>query len=192
MSKRRVEIARTHARLTAYLVARGFLATVAGEKTAGRAELLRAIHANMPAEWQRFFANAHIKRDKDGALTALADHLHLLTTVARKSRAAKVVRAAKVKQSNTEVASDAFLETYEWRRVRMEALKKYGTKCQCCGASPKDGARMNVDHIKPRRIYPQLALDVSNLQVLCNECNHGKGNWDMTDWREAHATETGR
>ena len=82
--------------------------------------------------------------------------------------------------------SDEFLSTYEWRRVRMMALKKYGARCQCCGASPADGAVMNVDHIKPRRLFPQLALDVNNLQVLCHECNHGKGNWDMTDWRDAH------
>ena len=33
------------------------------------------------------------------------------------------------------------------------------------------------------KLFPQLALDVDNLQILCHECNHGKGNWDMTDWR---------
>jgi 5-methylcytosine-specific restriction endonuclease McrA len=81
-------------------------------------------------------------------------------------------------------ASDAFLMTYEWRKVRMEALKKYGAKCQCCGATPAHGAVMNVDHIKPRKLFPHLALDMNNLQVLCHDCNHGKGNWDMTDWRE--------
>ena len=83
------------------------------------------------------------------------------------------------------VTTDAFLQTYEWRRVRMMALKKYGPVCQCCGATPATGAVMNVDHIKPRKLFPQLALDVDNLQVLCHECNHGKGNWDMTDWRPA-------
>lgn len=66
----------------------------------------------------------------------------------------------------------------------MVALTKYGPVCQCCGANPSTGAVMNVDHIKPRRIYPELALDVNNLQILCHECNHGKGNWDMTDWRQ--------
>lgn len=81
------------------------------------------------------------------------------------------------------VAAPEFLQSYEWRKVRMMALKKYGAVCQCCGASPKTGAVMNVDHIKPRLLFPQLALDVDNLQVLCHECNHGKGNWDMTDWR---------
>jgi len=81
-------------------------------------------------------------------------------------------------------ASAEFLDTYEWRRVRMQALKKYGAKCMCCGATPATGAVMNVDHIRPRRLFPELALDINNLQVLCHECNHGKGNWDMTDWRE--------
>lgn len=82
------------------------------------------------------------------------------------------------------VASDAFLFSFEWRRVRMLALKKYGPKCQCCGATPQTGAVMNVDHIKPRKLFPHLALDVDNLQILCHECNHGKGNWDQTDWRQ--------
>jgi len=86
-------------------------------------------------------------------------------------------------------ATAAFLESYEWRRVRMQALKSYGARCQCCGVTPADGARMNVDHIKPRKLFPELALDVSNLQVLCHDCNHGKGNWDMTDWRVPLKTE---
>lgn len=85
--------------------------------------------------------------------------------------------------AGVDVASDAFLSTFEWRKVRMEALKKYGPKCQCCGATPANGAVMNVDHIRPRKKWPSLALDVNNLQILCHDCNHGKGNWDDTDWR---------
>ena len=83
-----------------------------------------------------------------------------------------------------DVESDAFLQTYEWRRLRMLVLTKRGARCECCGATPKDGVRMHVDHIKPRRLFPVLALDESNLQILCEVCNHGKGNWDQTDWRE--------
>lgn len=79
--------------------------------------------------------------------------------------------------------SKEFLMSFEWRRLRMMALKKYGPKCMCCGATPQTGAVMNVDHIKPRKTHPHLALDIDNLQVLCEECNHGKGNWDRTDWR---------
>jgi 5-methylcytosine-specific restriction endonuclease McrA len=88
-----------------------------------------------------------------------------------------------IKAGGVDVASDAFLYTFQWRKVRMEALKKYGPRCQCCGATPATGAVMNVDHIKPRKKWPSLALDVNNLQILCHDCNHGKGNWDDTDWR---------
>ena len=79
--------------------------------------------------------------------------------------------------------SPDFLNSWEWRQLRMKALKLHGSRCQCCGATPSTGAVMNVDHIKPRRLYPMLALELDNLQVLCHECNHGKGNWDQTDWR---------
>lgn len=82
-----------------------------------------------------------------------------------------------------DVASVEFLSTYQWRKVRLIALKRDGSRCACCGATPATGAVMNVDHIKPRKLFPELALDPDNLQVLCHECNHGKGNWDMTDFR---------
>jgi 5-methylcytosine-specific restriction endonuclease McrA len=71
----------------------------------------------------------------------------------------------------------------------MEALKKYGARCQCCGATAADGVRINVDHIKPRKLFPHLALSLDNCQILCQPCNHGKGNWDMTDWRDAEPTQ---
>lgn len=81
------------------------------------------------------------------------------------------------------IKSTEFLKTYEWRRVRKYVLVKYGGKCMCCGKSVADGIVLNVDHIEPRKTHPELALDKNNLQILCNECNHGKGNWNTTDWR---------
>jgi hypothetical protein len=87
--------------------------------------------------------------------------------------------------ANIDVSTNEFLLTYEWRKVRMVVLKKYGARCQCCGATPATGAVIHVDHIKPRKLFPHLALSINNLQVLCHECNHGKGNWDTTDWRNS-------
>lgn len=87
------------------------------------------------------------------------------------------------KQKQTDRARDYFLASYEWRKIRMEVLIRDGAKCACCGTTPKNGRTMHVDHIKPRKAHPELALTLSNLQVLCDVCNHGKGNWDRTDWR---------
>ena len=86
------------------------------------------------------------------------------------------------------VQTNEFLSSYEWRKIRLEALLKYGRKCLCCGSSPETGAVLNVDHIKPRKTHPELALCLDNLQVLCHECNHGKGNWNDTDFRQKNNT----
>lgn len=94
-----------------------------------------------------------------------------------------VKNGVKQKPFSADPKSDDFLQSFEWRRLRLKIIKKYGATCQCCGASPQTGAVINVDHIKPRKFFPNLALDENNLQVLCNDCNHGKGNWDETDWR---------
>lgn len=37
-----------------------------------------------------------------------------------------------------------FLKSYEWLKLRIRALDKYGRRCVCCGASPADGVRLNV------------------------------------------------
>ncbi|WP_020469699.1 HNH endonuclease [Zavarzinella formosa] len=81
------------------------------------------------------------------------------------------------------VETDEFLISYAWRKLRYEALKKHGAQCSLCGRGRKHGVVVHVDHIKPRRLYPELALVLDNLQPLCEDCNHGKGNWDETDWR---------
>lgn len=80
--------------------------------------------------------------------------------------------------------SKDFLESKYWKRLRYKALVLNGNKCQCCGSSPSTGAVLNVDHVLPRLLFPELALQVSNLQVLCSDCNEGKGNWDMTRFKE--------
>lgn len=101
----------------------------------------------------------------------------------RQEHKPRKIKQQPVKVAGIDVTSTAFLSTYAWRKLRMEALIKYGRKCACCGATPATGAVMNVDHIKPRKLFPRLAMDITNLQVLCHECNHGKGNWNQSDWR---------
>lgn len=86
-------------------------------------------------------------------------------------------------------ARDKFYQSWEWRTLRMETLIARGRRCECCGSTPSDldsagnPVRICVDHIKALSIRWDLRLDPSNLQVLCDECNQGKGAWDSTDWR---------
>lgn len=78
---------------------------------------------------------------------------------------------------------DGFYLTRAWRELRYKALKLYGRMCMVCGASALSGAVIHVDHIKPRSTHPHLRLDINNLQVLCEDCNIGKCNYDEIDWR---------
>lgn len=77
-----------------------------------------------------------------------------------------------------------FFESREWYEARYKALKLHGSRCQCCGARRMDNVRIHVDHIKPRSKFPELQFEISNLQILCEPCNLGKGAWDETDWRD--------
>ena len=84
------------------------------------------------------------------------------------------------------VASSEFYASASWRALRFEALKANNGSCVLCGRTTREhGVVLHVDHIKPRSRFPDLALVLSNLQVLCEDCNMGKGNRDDTDWRTA-------
>ncbi len=78
-----------------------------------------------------------------------------------------------------------FYDSREWRELRYRAIRVRGRKCECCGA---EKGQMHVDHIKPRSLFPNLELSFENLQILCRDCNMGKSNKDMTDWRLPRST----
>lgn len=82
--------------------------------------------------------------------------------------------------------ADRFYRSYQWRKLRVGALEANRTRygmlaCECCGMI--DAAHFHVDHIYPRSTHPDLALDPDNLQVLCDDCNIGKGTKFTTNWR---------
>lgn len=98
-------------------------------------------------------------------------------------RHVEAVRAAPAYRDGGFYSSDA------WRVVRYDALRRSHGICECCGAPPARGRPLHVDHIKPRSRFPDLALELSNLQVLCSDCNLGKGNTDEIDWRRSEGAQ---
>jgi len=140
------------------------------------------------ARWMEANPNSYIR--KPGAVSVKTFPLP-----AKKKKTSRHSSNSKFYQPNTsdkyrklsydEANSPNFLESYEWRTLRMAVLEKYGKACMCCGATPNHGIGIyaTVDHIISRRKRPDLALCFDNLQVTCNVCNHGKSNWSETDWR---------
>lgn len=84
---------------------------------------------------------------------------------------------------NSKKITNNFYSTDEWRELRIEAFNIHGYKCLKCGAHGED-VELHVDHIKPRSKYPELELDIDNMQILCKECNLKKSNYHSTDYRE--------
>lgn len=80
-------------------------------------------------------------------------------------------------------ASDGFYESPKWLDLRYRVLQKAGGSCRLCGCRATADNPIQVDHIKPRSLHPELELAESNMQVLCKACNMGKSNKDSTDWR---------
>lgn len=78
----------------------------------------------------------------------------------------------------------SFYESNQWRRLRYEAIKRSDGGCTACRRSrEKHNVAIHVDHIIPISHAPDLKLEIHNLQILCEDCNLGKGNYDSTNWK---------
>ena len=52
-------------------------------------------------------------------------------------------------------------------------LERDGFRCQYCGKTPRDGVRLQIDHITPRCLGGDDGED--NLITACAQCNGAKG-----------------
>lgn len=82
--------------------------------------------------------------------------------------------------------------TRRWQVLRHRILERDDWKCRCCG----DRRRLEIDHIKPVKLAPELAFDPANLQALCGPCHTRKTRLEVGHkpldpkrqaWREAVA-----
>ena len=74
--------------------------------------------------------------------------------------------------------ADPFYLSRAWRNLRAQALERDHYLCQDCLAEKARGGMIRprpataVHHIKPRELYPELALDLDNLISLCDACHN--------------------
>jgi 5-methylcytosine-specific restriction protein A len=62
----------------------------------------------------------------------------------------------------------------EWEALRVECFDRDDWTCVRCG----DTEELQADHVRPIALYPELALDLANLQTLCGPCNRRKSDID--------------
>jgi len=77
------------------------------------------------------------------------------------------------------VSSESFYLSIEWVLLTKKIRKIFENNCMKCGR----GGKTHIDHIFPRSLYPDLELDIHNLQILCEKCNIEKSNKNTVDYR---------
>lgn len=78
----------------------------------------------------------------------------------------------------------AFYSSKEWKALRQLARDRDNQECQDCKATGKvftandsdKRKKLEVDHIKELKDYPELCLELSNLRTLCVRCHNKKHN----------------
>jgi len=93
----------------------------------------------------------------------------------------KIVGLAEERKRKIEEA-EQFYSSPEWDMLRKQVIKQKGKVCAECGRRITQNSDITVDHIKPRSRYPELALKLENLRVLCRPCNSKKGSREFEEY----------
>ncbi len=88
-----------------------------------------------------------------------------------------------------------FYQSKEWRELRLIAIERDNYECRHCreqgnlttrNTINKYGrkTKMEVNHIKPLRTHPHLALVLDNLEYLCIDCHN------IADGKDKHLVKS--
>lgn len=89
-------------------------------------------------------------------------------------RKANTLRLAGVVIASRSGSRDPFYSSREWKDMRYRALARDGYCCTNCGVSVRGKGQSRVDHIKPKKTHPELALVLTNLRTLCAACDNAR------------------
>lgn len=64
-----------------------------------------------------------------------------------------------------------FYKTGVWKRIRIQALNRDHWLCQECLRQGRFRQAREVHHKKPLEDFPELGLDLNNLESLCHDCH---------------------
>lgn len=73
-----------------------------------------------------------------------------------------------------------FYNSYKWRKLRKQALAIGNFECAWCAKEGKvttqDRATLEVDHVCEIETHPDLALEITNVRVLCKHHHNVRHN----------------
>jgi uncharacterized protein (TIGR02646 family) len=63
-----------------------------------------------------------------------------------------------------------------YKDIKNQLMDKFHGHCAYCGKKLHSNIDANIEHFKPKSIYPELEFEWSNLLLSCRECNVIKSN----------------
>lgn len=78
-------------------------------------------------------------------------------------------------QGGKTTAADRLRSSKAYKRWRLAVFERDNFTCVECGDDT--GGNLEADHIKPRSIYPELTLDITNGRTLCRPCHKNTDTW---------------
>jgi 5-methylcytosine-specific restriction protein A len=71
-------------------------------------------------------------------------------------------------------AVNPFYKSKAWMKARAQVLKRDHYRCVQCGANVRPKGAARIDHILPRKKFPDLSLHIPNLRTLCVPCDNAR------------------
>lgn len=79
---------------------------------------------------------------------------------------------------------DSFYRTQRWRKLRKRVLERDNYLCVRCLHKYNifNSENLEAHHVKSRKNYPELELDMNNIVCVCKTCNLQLGTADSLDF----------
>lgn len=64
-----------------------------------------------------------------------------------------------------------------YRSYKSFIISNSTCKCSYCSIKESEGATFEIDHYKPKKLFPKLENDIYNLRLACRKCNLFKSHF---------------
>ncbi|NJC44494.1 UNVERIFIED_ORG: uncharacterized protein YozE (UPF0346 family) [Xanthomonas campestris] len=137
----------------------------------------------------RFYRWLLLQKDRDDPVGDLAADVHRDSTFPMASRSLRKIRSHLSSRGACDEALQALEEAWSEfgskgnsrtslsLKLRFVVFRLSDYSCNICGATARDGARLEVDHKVP--VAKGGTNEIGNLWALCFNCNRGKGASDL-------------
>lgn len=73
---------------------------------------------------------------------------------------------------------ESLLSHYRHKDIKKALFESSHSKCAFCESKPGESGNIEVEHLAPKSLYPDLTFDWENLLPACRKCNEAKLDFD--------------